>query len=135
MGVASRAGGGVVSDRLFGHRRLPVLKWSFVIATPVVLLLSVSTSIPMLVALLVIGGLVIQLTFGVVYSYVKEAVDPADAGTALSILGSAGISGAFSAPVIAGGLIDLTGTYAAAFAYAVGLGVVGICLVFVTAEQ
>lgn len=134
MGIISRAGGGVVSDRLFGHRRLPVLKWSFVVATPVVLLLGVSTSIPILVALLVVGGLVIQLTFGVVYSYVQEAVDPENAGTALSILGSAGISGAFSAPVIAGGLIDLTGTYTAAFAYAVGLGVVGIGLVFVTAE-
>lgn len=135
MGVVSRAGGGVVSDRLFGHRRLPVLKWSFVVATPVVLLLGVSTSIPILVALLVVGGLVIQLTFGVVYSYVQEAVDPENAGTALSILGSAGISGAFSAPVIAGGLIDLTGTYAAAFAYAVVLGIVGIVLVFVAAEQ
>lgn len=85
--------------------------------------------------LLVIGGLVIQLTFGVVYSYVQEAVDPNNAGTALSILGSAGISGAFSAPVIAGVLIDLTSTYATAFAYAVGLGIVGIGLVFVTAEH
>lgn len=99
------------------------------------LFLGVSTPIPILVALLVVGGLVIQLTFGVVYSYVQEAVDPENAGTALSILGSAGISGAFSAPVIAGGLIDLTGTYAAAFAYAVGLGIAGVGLVFVTAEQ
>jgi MFS family permease len=135
MGIISRAGGGVVSDRLFGHRRLPVLKWSFVITTPVVFLLGVSTSIPILVALLVLGGLVIQLTFGVVYSYVQEAVEPENAGTALSILGSAGISGAFSAPVIAGALIDLTGTYAAAFAYAVGIAAVGVGLVFVAADQ
>lgn len=135
MGVISRAGGGVVSDRLFGHRRLPVLKWSFVVTTPVMFLLGVSTSIPVLVALLVVGGLVIQLTFGVVYSYVQEAVDSENAGTALSVLGSAGISGAFSAPIIAGALIDLTGTYATAFAYAVGIAVVGVGLVFLAAEQ
>lgn len=135
MGVVSRAGGGVISDRLFGHRRLPVLKWSFVVTTPVLVLLAVSTSIPVLVAMLVVGGLVIQLTFGVVYSYVQEAVDATNEGTALSILGSAGIGGAFSAPVIAGQLIDLTGTYTAAFAYAVLMAVLGVGLVFLVAEQ
>jgi len=55
MGIVSRAGGGVVSDRLFGHRRLPVLKWSFVVTTPLLVLLALSTSIPVLVVLLV-GG-------------------------------------------------------------------------------
>lgn len=135
MGVISRAGGGVISDRLFGHRRLPVLKWSFIIATPVMVLLAVSTSIPMLIGLLVVGGLAIQLTFGVVYSYVQEAVDAGNEGTALSVLGSAGIAGAFSAPVIAGFLIDHTGAYSAAFAYAVGVTVLGVGLVFVAAES
>jgi len=135
MGVISRAGGGVISDRLFDHRRLPVLRWSFVVATPVMVLLAVSTSIPALVGLLVVGGLVIQLTFGVVYSYVQEAVAPGNQGTALSILGSAGISGAFSAPVIAGLLIDLTGAYSAAFAYAIAMAVLGVGLVFLVAEQ
>lgn len=135
MGIVSRAGGGVISDRLFGHRRLPVLRWSFVVATPVMVLLAVSTSIPVLVGLLVVGGLVIQLTFGVVYSYVQEAVEPGNQGTALSILGSAGIFGAFSAPVIAGLLIDLTGAYSAAFAYAIAMAVLGVGLVFLVAEQ
>ena len=134
MGVVSRAGGGVLSDRLFGHRRLPVLKWSLAVTTPVVVLLAVSTSITALVALLVVGGLVIQLTFGVVYSYVQEAVDPEMEGTALSVLGSAGIAGAFSAPIVAGTLIDLTGDYAAAFAYAVAMAIVGVGLVFAAGE-
>jgi MFS family permease len=135
MGIVSRAGGGVISDQLFGHRRLPVLKWSFVVTTPLLVLLALSTSIPVLVVLLVVGGLVIQLTFGVVYSYVQEAVDPTNEGTALSILGSAGITGAFSAPVVAGALIDLTGAYTAAFAYAVALAAFGVGLVFFVAEQ
>ena len=69
MGVVSRAGGSLISDRLFGHQRLPVLKWSFVIATPVLVLIMVSISIPILLGLLILGELVIQLTSGVVYSY------------------------------------------------------------------
>lgn len=135
MGVVSRAGGGIISDRLFGHRRLPVLKWSFVIATPVLVLIMVGRSVPMLLGLLILGGLVIQLTFGVVYSYVQEAVELTNEGTALSILGSTGIAGAFSAPVIAGTLIDLTGAYTAAFLYAVTLAIGGGVLVFFVAEE
>lgn len=135
VGIVSRAGGGMVSDRLFGHPRLPVLKWSFVVTTPVLLLLAVSASVTTLVILLIVGGFVIQLTFGVVYSYVQEAVDATNEGTALSILGSAGIAGAFSAPVIAGILIDLTGAYTAAFGYAVVMAGVGVGLVFLAAEQ
>lgn len=135
MGVVSRAGGGIISDRLFGHRRLPVLKWSFVIATPVLVLIMVGRSVPVLLGLLILGGLVIQLTFGVVYSYVQEAVELTNEGTALSILGSTGIAGAFSAPVIAGTLIDLTGAYTAAFLYAVTLAIVGGVLVFFVAEE
>ena len=73
----------------------------------------------------------IQLTSGVVYSYVQEAVDPTNEGTALSILGSVGIARAFSGPVIAGALIDLTG----AFAYAAALAAFGVGLVFFVAEQ
>jgi hypothetical protein len=48
----------------------------------------------------------------------------------LSILGSTGIAGAFSAPVILGTLIDLTGAYTAAFLYAVAVTIVGGALVF-----
>jgi len=134
MGIASRTGGGVLSDRLFGHRRLPVLKWSLVVTAPVLAAIAISRSVAVLVGLLIVGGFVVQLTFGVVYSYVQEAVDAEREGTALSILGSAGMLGAFSAPVLAGELIDLTGGYTAAFGYAVALAAVGLVLVFGVAE-
>jgi len=135
MGVVSRAGGGLISDRLFGHQRLPVLKWSFVIATPVLVLIMVSISIPILLGLLILGELVIQLTSGVVYSYDYEAVEPTNEGTVLSILGSTGIAGAFNDPVILGTLIDLTGAYTAAFLYAVEVTIVGGALVFSSPEN
>lgn len=94
-----------------------------------------SRSVAVLVGLLVVGGFVIQLTFGVVYSYVQEAVDPAVEGTALSLLGSGGMAGAFTAPVVAGTLIDATGAYTAAFAYAAVVAVGGLALVFLVAER
>jgi nitrate/nitrite transporter NarK len=126
MGVVSRAGGGVVSDRVFGGFRTPVLRLSFLTATPAVVGIWLLPQPLALVALLVVAGFVVQLTFGVVYSYVRECVDEDISGTALSFLGTTGIAGAFSAPLVAGGLIDQTGTFAAAFAYAALLGALGL---------
>jgi nitrate/nitrite transporter NarK len=56
-------------------------------------------------------------------------------GTVLSIPGSAGISGAFSAPLIAGLPIDLIGAYSAAFVYAITMAVLSARLVFFVANQ
>jgi nitrate/nitrite transporter NarK len=134
MGVVSRAGGGVVSDRVFGGRRMPVVRLSFLTATPAVVGLWVFPEPAVIVGLLVVAGFVVQLTFGVVYSYVRECVDEGVTGTALSFLGSTGIAGAFSAPLVAGALIDGTGTFAAAFAYAAVLGVVGLVAATAAAE-
>lgn len=125
MGVLSRAGGGVVSDRVFGGRRVPVLRLSFLTATPAVVGLWLVPRPAVLVALLVVAGFVIQLTFGVVYSYVRERVDESVSGSALAALTTAGIAGAFSAPLVAGALLGATGTFAAAFGYATLLGVLG----------
>jgi nitrate/nitrite transporter NarK len=134
MGIVSRAGGGVISDRVFGGRRVPVIRLSFLTATPAVVGLWVLPEPAVLVGLLVVAGFVVQLTFGVVYSYVRESVDEQVTGTALSFLATTGIAGAFSAPLVAGALIDGTGTFAAAFAYAAVLGVVGVVAATVAPE-
>lgn len=49
-------------------------------------------------------------------------------GTALSFLGTAGIAGAFSAPLITGALIGATEQYATAFAFAAVLALGGLAL-------
>lgn len=135
VGVLSRAGGGVISDRLFGGDRVPVLKLSFLATAPAVAITAVATRLAVLVAVLVMAGFVIQLTFGVVYSYVRELVSERMAGTALSFLSTAGIAGAFSAPLIAGELISVTGTFAAGFAYAGALVVAGLALAWSAPES
>jgi nitrate/nitrite transporter NarK len=135
VGIVSRASGGYVSDRLLGRRRIPILRVSFLVALPATTLIAYTTSVRFIAVLLVVAGFVIQLTFGIVYSYVQESVDAGISGTALSVLGTAGISGAFTAPLIAGALIRATGTYIIAFAYAVGIAVLGLGLAWIAPES
>lgn len=135
MGVLSRAGGGVVSDRLLGQRRVPVLQVAFLISLPAVVLIAWAEWLVLIVAALLIAGFVIQLTFGVVYSYVREVVALDITGTALAFVTTAGISGAFSAPIIAGILIDWTGAYLSAFIYAAGLTGIGLVIAWRAPES
>jgi nitrate/nitrite transporter NarK len=126
MGVLSRAGGGLISDRLLGQRRVPLLQASFLVSVPLVVLIGLTRRLAVIVA---------ALTFGVVYSYVQEVVETNISGTALAFVTSAGISGAFSAPLITGALIDWTGGYLAAFAYAIALTALGLILSSVAPES
>jgi len=135
VGIVSRAGGGYVSDRVFGQRRLPVLKVSFLVALPVTILIAYTASVRVIAVLLIVAGFVIQLTFGIVYSYVQESVIPELSGTTLSLLGTAGISGAFTAPLIAGALISMTDTYITAFTYAIGIAFLGLGLAWRAPES
>jgi MFS family permease len=102
---------------------------------PLVVLIGWTRHLAVIVAALVAAGFVIQLTFGVVYSYVQEVVETSISGTALAFVTSAGISGAFSAPLITGALIDWTGGYLAAFTYATALTVLGLLLSSVAPES
>lgn len=135
VGIVSRAGGGYISDRALGQRRLPVLRASFLVALPVTVLVAYATSVRVIAVLLIVAGFVIQLTFGIVYSYVQESVPPDISGTALSLLGTAGITGAFTAPLIAGALIRATDAYATAFGYAVAIAVFGLGLAWFGPES
>ncbi|NEU58680.1 MFS transporter [Halorussus sp. MSC15.2] len=135
MGILSRAGGGAISDRLLNRRRLPVLRVAFLVSLPLVVLIALTRQLAVIVAALVVAGFVIQLTFGVVYSYVQEVVEPQITGTALAFLTTAGISGAFTAPLVAGALIEFTETYLLAFAYAAALTGLGLLVSWFAPES
>lgn len=135
MGVLSRAGGGFISDRLLGQRRVPILQAAFLISLPLILVVAWTRWLVLIVVALTVAGFVIQLTFGVVYSYVREAVEANSTGTALAFLTTAGISGAFSAPVIAGMLIEWTGAYLAAFSYAAVSTLIGLLLSWIAPKS
>lgn len=135
IGVLSRAGGGIVSDRFLDSRRRPVVRLSFFVSAPLVAAVAITTQVALLVALLVAAGFFIQLSIGILYSYVREVVQAARHGTALSLLVTASITGAFTAPAITGWLIDTTDSYDAAFAFAGVLALLGVVLSWFAPES
>jgi predicted MFS family arabinose efflux permease len=127
VGVVSRTSGGFLSDRLFAGRRRPVAILSFVVAAPVVVGFVAVEGIAVVVALLVVAGFAIQLSIGLLYTYVAEVVAPAVRTTAISMLTSVGLLGAFLAPIVGGEIIDAAG-YRPAFLLAGAVAVVGVVL-------
>jgi NNP family nitrate/nitrite transporter-like MFS transporter len=85
--------------------------------------------------MLVVAGVFIQLQIGLLYQSAQEFVDPRAAGTAVSLASVAGWLGSFVAPVVAGELVAVTGSYAVVFPLAVGLGLAGGLAVWRMAES
>jgi NNP family nitrate/nitrite transporter-like MFS transporter len=135
VGILARPAGGWLSDTVFARRRRPVFAASFVGATVLAAVMSYSTTLAMLVTVLVLAGVFIQLQIGLMYQSIQEFVAPSAAGTAVSLASVAGWLGSFVAPVVAGELVDLGGTYTALFVLAVGLGVAGALVVWRMAES
>jgi predicted MFS family arabinose efflux permease len=127
VGVVSRAASGLLSDRVFGGRRQPVLLGSFAIAAPLVLAFTRLESVPVLVGALFCAGFAIQLTLGLSFTYVRELVETNVAATAVAFQTSVGLAGAFISPIAGGAVVDAAG-FDAAFLVAGALAVVGIVL-------
>jgi len=133
VGVLSRISGGVLSDQLFGGRRRPVVALSFLVATPVVAGFAALRAVPLVVAALLVAGFAVQLCLGLVFAYVRELVAPEVAATAVALLTSVGLAGAFVAPIAAGALIGAAG-YETAFAVAGAFGLLGVVLAWYAPE-
>jgi sugar phosphate permease len=133
VGVASRIGGGLLSDRAFGGRRRPVVLLSFGVGAPAVAAFGVVRAVPAAVAALVVAGFAVQLSVGLVFSYVRELVAPSAATTAVAFLTSVGLAGGFVSPIAGGALIGAAG-YPAAFAAGGGLGLAGVGLALFAPE-
>jgi predicted MFS family arabinose efflux permease len=133
-GVVARGAGGVISDAMFDQRRRPVAIGGFVLALPMVGAI-VAFDIPVVLGVVLLGaGFVVQLSIGLLYTYVQEVVAEDVTGTALATLGLVSFAGAFSAPVVAGLLITRTGDFDAVFVYAGALAVVGVVLALAAPE-
>ena len=127
IGVLSRSGSGFISDRFLSQRRRPIVSVAFAATLPLVGVIALTELTPLVAGALLLAGLFIQLGIGILFTYVQELVEPTVTATALAALTTMSSFGSFSAPVIAGYLIESTRTYFAAFGYAalvVGLGVV-----------
>lgn len=135
VGVVSRASSGWLSDRFLDQRRKPLVIFSFLISTPLVVGLVFVDSLGSTLLLLVIAGYLGQLGHVLLFVYVRELVTPELVATALSVLNAVGFLGAFSAPILTGVFIERTGTFVAAFGYAGVLGVVAVVLALIVPES
>jgi len=133
VGVASRVGGGVLSDRAFGGRRRPVVLLSFGVAAPAVASFAAVRAVPVVVAALLVAGFAVQLSVGLVFSYVRELVAPEIATTAVAFLTTVGLAGGFLSPIAGGALVGTSG-YAAGFAAGGALGLLGVALAWFAPE-
>jgi predicted MFS family arabinose efflux permease len=127
VGIVARSSGGVLSNRLFGRRRRPVAIAAFAIAAPAVTSVAVVSGVGILIGVLVVVGFVVQVVIGLMFSYITEIVASDVRATAVSMLTSVGLFGAFVGPIIAGGIIDRVG-YQPAFLLTGGVGLLGVVL-------
>ncbi|MFB6224123.1 MAG: nitrate/nitrite transporter [Haloarcula sp.] len=125
IGVLSRASSGVLSDRVFGGRRRPVVLGSFGLAAPLMLAFTQLRSVYLLIAFLLVSGFAVQLTLGLSFTYAREIVDVRVAATAVAFQTSIGLAGAFLAPIAGGAVVDIAG-FDSAFLLAGLLAVCGI---------
>lgn len=128
IGIISRSGGGFVADRLFGSRNRPVILASFVVTAPAIVAITVVRRVFFVFLVLALAGLFVQLGIGLFYAYVDQIVQPNVAGTAIAILSTLGFLGSFSAPVVAGVLIEWSQSYTLAFTYATTAALLGVVL-------
>jgi nitrate/nitrite transporter NarK len=127
IGALARSSSGSVSERMFNGRRRPVVVASFAVATPAVIAFVFTSHLWLVVGAVVVVGFAIQLATGLLFSYIAELVPSTVQATAVSLLTSAGLFGAFAAPIAAGTIIDRAG-YSAAFLAAGGVAVLGAVL-------
>ena len=134
-GIVARTAGGVLSDRVFGHRRRPVVLVSFLVTSALVAGLYYSRTVVLFLLGIVAAGVFVQLQIGLLYTYAGEFVGSNVAGTAIAIISVVGWGGAFVAPAVAGALLESTGSYVFVFGYALVLGLFGVGVTLVAPES
>jgi predicted MFS family arabinose efflux permease len=135
VGIVARALSGPASDQLFDTRRKPIVFISFLVILPTTVGFGIVSTIPLLIALVLIAGFFTQFGLALLYTYVRDLAEPALVATALAAVNTFGFFGAFVSPIIAGAVIDYSGSYAMAFGYATVLSITGIVLTWVAPEK
>ena len=133
VGAVARAGSGAVSDRLFGHRRRPVVLLAFAVSAPAVFVVVLADTVAVLLLALLVAGLFLQLGLGLAYPLARETADPAVAATGVAFTTSMATFGGFVAPPV-GGLLIAGAGYSVAFGAALALGLAGAALAFFVPE-
>jgi len=135
IGVLSRSGSGVLSDRVFGRRRKPLVVLAFVVSAPTVAGIVLVDSVEVTLALLVVAGFFSQIGQALLFVYVRELVPPNVVSTALAVVNAMGFLGAFLAPILTGSLIEWSGSYVLAFVATGATALVGVVIALLLPES
>jgi sugar phosphate permease len=116
--------GGWFSDRVLGKRRKPTM-WVTALATAAMMfvLIALPDSLPLLTAALFMSGFLLHIGWPAFTAYPMGLTTSRTYPVAISILNTGGNMGGFFAPIIAGYLLDLNGTYDLVFLYFAACGV------------
>lgn len=132
-GILSRPLGGHLAETRFAadKRRVPVLAFLG--------LLAVSVATPLLglagIASLLVAGFFAQFPFSVYYLFSAQVMPKRFGGTAYAFMNTISLIGGATSPALAGLLVDLTGTFGAAFVMMGVNAILGLGLIVAIRER
>lgn len=131
-GLIGAIGGGYISDKLLGHRRKPTMIFTAV-ATVIMMfiMLHISGDTLTICLGLFFVGFCLNIGWPAFTAYGMAVADSKTYPIAASIINSGGNLGGFVSPMVAGFLLDKTGSFNAVFTYfgiCAAIGLVLICL-------
>ncbi|MFQ6013173.1 MAG: nitrate/nitrite transporter [Thermoplasmata archaeon] len=128
LGILARPLGGRWAETRFAGDKRFVLLVSFLPLIPLSLVWLSAFSLPWAFLLLPLIGFFIQLPFSVYYAFASQILPDRLRGSAYTFVNMISLLGGVLAPLLAGVLLDLTGSFAPSFLFAAALAGVGLLL-------
>ncbi|MFQ5552540.1 MAG: nitrate/nitrite transporter [Thermoplasmata archaeon] len=128
FGILSRPLGGRWAETRFAGDKRRILLYSFLPMVPLSLIWLSPLALPWAFLLLPIIGFVIQLPFSVYYAFASEILPDRLRGSAYTFMNMISLIGGVVAPLLAGVLLDMTGSFAPSFLFAAALAGAGLFL-------
>ncbi len=128
FGILSRPLGGRWAETRFAGDKRFILLYSFLPLIPLSLVWLSLFSLPWAFLLLPVIGFFIQLPFSVYYAFAAQILPDRLRGSAYTFMNMISLIGGVVAPLLAGYLLDLTGSFAPSFLFAAALAGAGLIL-------
>jgi NNP family nitrate/nitrite transporter-like MFS transporter len=130
FGILSRPLGGRWAETRFAGDKRFILLLSFLPLIPLSLVWLSLFALPWAFLLLPVIGFFIQLPFSVYYAFASQILPDRLRGSAYTFMNMISLIGGVVAPLLAGYLLDLTGSFAPSFLLAAAFAVAGLFLTF-----
>ncbi|HEV8594880.1 MAG TPA: MFS transporter [Thermoplasmata archaeon] len=132
-GILSRPAGGYLAETRFAHdkRIVPAIAFALLFVSSLAIPFLGGAGIPLLVAC----GFLAQFPFSVYYLFSTQILPPKFQGTAYAFNNTVSIIGGAISPALAGYLVDVTGSFFAAFVMMAANAMLGLGLIAAVRER